>query len=96
MDIYALMDAAFDRPAAGREDYDLDGDQTIDVDDLLTYYRQTYGDPAAGVHSLQMELAQCLYMQEAVPFEYLPEQAAQLQPLLREVLGRIIDWAEAQ
>ena len=60
------------------------------------YITRAYGDPATGVHSLQMELAQCLYMREALPFDYLPERAAQLQPLLRELLGRIIGWAEAQ
>lgn len=60
------------------------------------YITRAYGDPGRSVHSLQMELAQCLYMQEVVPFHYLPERAARLKPLLRELLQRIIDWAEAR
>ncbi len=75
-----------------REDYS----HVIDARFRGGYITRAYGDPPAGVHSLQLELAQCLYMQEAVPFEYLPERAARLQPLLRELLGRIIDWAEAR
>jgi N-formylglutamate deformylase len=58
------------------------------------YITRAYGDPGRGVHSLQLELVQCLYMQEAPPFDYLPGQAARVRPLLRELLGCIVEWAE--
>ena len=42
---------------------------------------------------LQLELVQCNYMEEELPFAYRPETAAQLQPLLRRLLQRLIDLA---
>jgi N-formylglutamate deformylase len=51
-----------------------------------------YGDPAAGVHAIQLEMCQCLYMDEAPPFAYRPEVAAQVQPLLRDLLGTALEW----
>jgi N-formylglutamate deformylase len=51
-----------------------------------------YGNPAGGVHAIQLEMAQCLYMDEAAPFGYRPDLAGQVQPLLRELLGAAIDW----
>jgi N-formylglutamate deformylase len=51
-----------------------------------------YGNPAAGVHAIQLEMAQCLYMNEAAPFEYRPDLAGQVQPLLRELLGTAVEW----
>jgi N-formylglutamate deformylase len=51
-----------------------------------------YGDPAAGVHAIQLEMCQCLYMNEAPPFDYRPETAAKVQPLLRELLGTALEW----
>ena len=60
------------------------------------YITRAYGQPDGGVHALQLELAQCLYMRETLPFDYLPAQAAQLQPVLRALLERIIDWAHVE
>ncbi|MFK3740319.1 N-formylglutamate deformylase [Massilia sp. TN1-12] len=51
-----------------------------------------YGDPAAGVHAIQLEMCQCLYMDEAPPFAYRPEVAAQVQPLLRHLLETALEW----
>lgn len=51
-----------------------------------------YGNPAANVHAIQLEMAQCLYMNEAAPFEYRPDLAGQVQPLLRELLGAAVEW----
>lgn len=51
-----------------------------------------YGNPAAGVHAIQLEMAQCLYMNEAAPFDYRPDLAGQIQPLLRELLGTAVQW----
>ena len=44
-----------------------------------------YGDPARGIDAVQLELAQLNYMDEA-RFDYLPERAERLQPLLRRLL----------
>jgi N-formylglutamate deformylase len=54
-----------------------------------------YGDPARHVHAIQLEMCQCLYMSEAPPFDYRPEDAAQVQPLLRRMLGSALDWVRA-
>jgi N-formylglutamate deformylase len=51
-----------------------------------------YGNPAGGVHAIQLEMAQCLYMDEAAPFGYRPDLAAEVQPLLRELLGAAVQW----
>jgi N-formylglutamate deformylase len=60
------------------------------------YITRAYGAPDAGVHAVQMELSQSLYMQEQLPFEYLPAKAETLQPLLIGLLQRMIDWAEEE
>jgi len=54
-----------------------------------------YGNPAANVHAIQLEMSQCLYMNEAPPFDYRPELAGQVQPLLRELLGAAVEWVRA-
>ena len=57
------------------------------------YITRAYGQPDSGIHSLQLELSQRNYMEEPLPFTYLPEKAAQLQPLLQRLIQRLIDWA---
>ena len=54
-----------------------------------------YGQPRTGVHAIQMEMAQCTYMQEQMPFDYLPTAAEQIQPLLKAMLQATLDFAEA-
>lgn len=51
-----------------------------------------YGDPTRGVHAVQLEMCQCLYMDEAPPFDYRPEVAARVQPLLRELMTAALAW----
>jgi N-formylglutamate deformylase len=51
-----------------------------------------YGQPASGVHAIQLEKCQCLYMDEAPPFAYRPEIAGQLQPLLRDMVKAAVSW----
>lgn len=50
------------------------------------YITRHYGQPAQGVHAIQLELCQCLYMNESAPFDYLPERAQKLQPDLVNML----------
>ncbi len=51
-----------------------------------------YGQPALGVHAIQLEKCQYLYMNEAPPFDYRPDRAATLQPLLRDMVKAAVDW----
>jgi N-formylglutamate deformylase len=51
-----------------------------------------YGQPKQGVHAIQLEMCQCLYMDEAPPFAYRPEVAAEVQPLLKDMIGAALAW----
>ena len=55
-----------------------------------------YGQPGQGVHAVQLEMTQCSYMQEALPFDYLPEVAAGVQPHLRRMLEAALAFAATQ
>ncbi len=55
-----------------------------------------YGQPAKRVHAIQLEMTQCAYMQEAMPFDYLPERAERVLPTLRAMLGGVLAFAEQQ
>ena len=52
-----------------------------------------YGQPSSDVHAVQLEMTQSSYMQESMPFGYLPELAAQIQPVLRALLKAVLDFA---
>jgi len=54
-----------------------------------------YGQPNQGVHAIQLEMCQCLYMDEAPPFAYRPEVAAEVQPLLQDMMQSALDWVRA-
>ncbi len=54
-----------------------------------------YGKPAQDIHAVQLEMSQCIYMNETAPFEYRADLAAQVQPLLRKLLSACLDWAAA-
>lgn len=60
------------------------------------YITRHYGQPARKVHAVQLEMTQCSYMQEALPFDYLPEVAAGVQPHLRRMLEAALAFAAAQ
>jgi N-formylglutamate deformylase len=53
-----------------------------------------YGNPAAGVHAVQLEMTQASYMQEKLPFDYLPEVAAGVQPQVRRMIEAVLDFIE--
>ncbi|WP_370400488.1 N-formylglutamate deformylase [Sulfitobacter sp. JB4-11] len=50
---------------------------------------RNYGQPKAGIHAIQMELAQRAYMQETPPWRYAPDRANILRPVLAEILTRL-------
>ena len=53
-----------------------------------------YGDPANGVHALQMELAQRAYMQERAPWTYDEAKATHLATALKQILAALLQAAE--
>ena len=52
-----------------------------------------YGSPAKGIHAAQLELTQCSYMMESLPFDYLPERAEPLQAQLCRLLEAMLAHA---
>ena len=50
---------------------------------------RTYGQPAQGIHAIQMELAQSTYMQEAPPWTYDDTRAAHLRKTLSRILNAL-------
>ncbi len=58
------------------------------------YITRHYGNPAQGIHAVQLELAQSNYMQESYPFAYNESKAKQLQITLNGLLEQIIEWVE--
>ena len=57
------------------------------------YITRHYGQPEQGVHAVQLEMTQCSYMQEALPFDYLPAVAQRVQPHLRRMLETAMAFA---
>lgn len=58
------------------------------------YITRHHSRPGAGVHAVQLEMTQSSYMQEALPFDYLPEVAARVQPHLARLLDAVLTFAE--
>ncbi len=52
------------------------------------YITRHYGNPGAGIHALQLELAQRTYMEETEPGDYDPLRAGRLVGALREMIER--------
>lgn len=53
-----------------------------------------YGQPGNDIHAVQLELAQCIYMDEQAPFTYLPDRAGQAQVVLRGLLEAFLAWGQ--
>lgn len=60
------------------------------------YITRRYGNPAEGVHAIQMELAQRNYMVEEPPFAYEEDRAARLRGTLRRVLEALLEALRAR
>jgi N-formylglutamate deformylase len=50
------------------------------------YITRQYGNPQSGIHAVQLEKCQSVYMSELPPYHFLPDQAAQVQPLLEKMM----------
>lgn len=57
------------------------------------YITRHYGQPAANIHAVQLELVQATYMQEDPPFMLLEDRANAIRPVLRQLLETAIEWA---
>ncbi|MES2714732.1 MAG: N-formylglutamate deformylase [Pseudomonadota bacterium] len=53
-----------------------------------------YGQPAAGVHAVQLEMVWRCYMDEAPPYAWRDDRAAQVQPLLQQLVQAMLGFAE--
>ncbi|WP_298926582.1 N-formylglutamate deformylase [uncultured Ramlibacter sp.] len=50
------------------------------------YITRRYGQPAQRVHAVQLEMVQAVYMREAPPYDWQPQLAAQVQPVVRAMV----------
>ena len=50
------------------------------------YITRTYGEPANGVHAVQLELSEATYMEESPPFRFRDDLAKRLRPQLRALI----------
>ena len=55
------------------------------------YITRQYGRPAEHVHAVQLEMCQYVYMREAPPWNYEPELAARVQPVVRGMVEAAVD-----
>ncbi len=58
------------------------------------YITRHYGDPDSGVHAVQMELAQCNYMNETADFSYREDLAGNLKAVLKNLLEEFLSAGE--
>jgi N-formylglutamate deformylase len=56
------------------------------------YITRHYGRPDERVHALQLELAECTYLVERVPFAWDDGLAAQVRPVLRALIEAMLAW----
>lgn len=60
------------------------------------YITRQYGRPADGVHAVQLEMAQSVYMDEAPPWTYRPDLADKVRPVLKRLLEAMLAWAKSR
>jgi N-formylglutamate deformylase len=56
------------------------------------YNTRHYGAPVNGIHAVQLEQAQCSYMEEQYPFAYDEARAEQVKPCLVQLLETVLAW----
>jgi N-formylglutamate deformylase len=57
------------------------------------YITRRYGRPADGVHAIQLEIAESVYMDEVCPYAFRDDLAGRVRPILEEQLRIALDWA---
>ena len=58
------------------------------------YITRHYGRPSAGIHAVQLEIAERIYMDEDPPFGFDEALTGALRPLLRSFVETMLGWAE--
>ena len=59
------------------------------------YIIRRYGDPASGVHAVQLELSEATYMDEKAPYKFRENLAKRLRPQLRTLLELFLSIANS-
>lgn len=57
------------------------------------YNTRHFGDPVNGVHTVQLEMCQSTYMNEDAPFDYRPDLAAKVKPVVKSMVQAALDAA---
>lgn len=60
------------------------------------YITRAYGKPQENQHAVQLELAQCHYMDEQPPFGWREDKASMLQPLLKQLIETLLDYGKSR
>jgi N-formylglutamate deformylase len=58
------------------------------------YITRHYGVPSINIHAIQLEISQCIYMEETPPYKYDTELAHNLKLLLVDLLKTCLNWAK--
>jgi N-formylglutamate deformylase len=59
------------------------------------YITRSFGNPTAGVHAVQLEMTQAIYMDENPPFALRADLCSRLAPLLQSCLTAAAHWSRA-
>ena len=59
------------------------------------YITRRYGRPERGLHAVQLEMTQIIYMDESPPFGLRPERCERLTPLLRRCVAAAEQWSRS-
>ena len=57
---------------------------------------RSFGNPAGGIHAIQLEMSQINYMDETPPFSLRPDRCEHLLPLLRQCLVAAGEWVGSE
>jgi N-formylglutamate deformylase len=60
------------------------------------YITRRYGSPSDNVNALQLEVAQCAYMDEARPHGWNEARARRLTALIERLIPALTEWAQAR
>lgn len=60
------------------------------------YITRHYGAPSMNIHAIQLEMSQCIYMEETPPYQYNAELALTVKPLLKALLETCLNWVKIQ
>ena len=60
------------------------------------YITRHYGKPNINMHSVQLEMSQCIYMEENPPYKYDADLAQKVKPILSNLFEICLSWANNQ